>query len=198
MRVAGWVVLFHLVAVTAHLKRLTAERIRSALFETGIHVRNSNMAPNTCVGLCLAGFKLVVSVKGSVVLLFVAVETELQPVGYRGSAQQIAIGHSSRPSSLAAHGNIMTTETGKHSIIKGEIGGDFLRDSGAWRQIHRVDLANGEPPIMTRLTHLRYITIKSQSASAGDGRSMTGGAQRWVSMGILSGFPLIHNIFSSS
>ncbi len=149
MRVAGWVVLCHLVAVAAHLKRLTAERIRSALFETGVNVRNSNMAPNTCVGLCLAGFKLVVSVKGSVVPLFVAAETELQPVGYTSPTQQIAIGHSRRLSSLAAPGDIMTTETGKHSILKWKIGGDFLRDSGAWRQVHRVDLASGKPTIVT-------------------------------------------------
>lgn len=198
MRVAGRVILCHSVAVAAHPKRLTAERIRSALFETGVHVRNSIMAPNTCVGLCLAGFKLIVSVKGPVVLLFVAAETELKGVGYTSSTQQIAIGHSIRLSSLAAHGYIMTTETGKHSILKGEIGGDFLRDSGAWRQIHRVDLASGEPPIMTRLTQLRHITIKSQSAPAGDGGSMAGGAQRRVSVGILSWFLLIHNIFSSS
>jgi len=174
VRVAGWVVLCHYVAVVAYPKRLTAERIRNVLFETGVHVRNSNMAPNTCVGLCLAGFKLVVSVNGLVVLLFVAAETELQPVGYTSPTQQIAIGHSSRLSSLTAPGDIMTTATGKHSILKGEIGGDFLRDSGAWRQIHRVDLASGEPPIVTRLTQLRHITIKSQIASADDGRRMAG------------------------
>ena len=158
------------MAVSSYPKRLTSERIRSALFETGVHVRNSNMAPDTCIGLYLAGFKLVMSVKSSVVLLYVAAETELQGMGYTSSTQQIAIGHSSRLSSLAAHGDIMTTETGKHSILKGNIGGDFLRDSGAWRQIHRVDLTSGEPPIVTRLTQLRHITIKSQSASADDGR----------------------------
>ena len=92
----------------------------------------------------------------------------------------------------------MTTETGKHSILKGEIGGDFLRNISAWRQIHRVDLAGGEPPIVTRLTQLRHITIKAQSASADNGRRMAGGAQHRVSMGILSCFLLIHNIFSSS
>lgn len=152
MRVAGRVVLCHSVAVAAHPKRLTAERIRSAFFETGVHIRNSTMAPNTCAGLYLAGFagfKLVVSVKGSVVPLFVAAETELQPVGYTSPTQQIAIGHSRRLSSLAAPGDIMTTETGKHSILKWKIGGDFLRDRCAWRQVHRMDLASGKPTIVT-------------------------------------------------
>jgi hypothetical protein len=156
------------------------------------------MTPNTCIGLRLAGFKLVVSVKGSVVLLYMAAETELQPVGYTSSTQQIAIGYSSRLPSLAAPGDIMTAQTGKHSILKGEIGGDFLRDSSARRQIHRMDLTSGEPPIVARLTQLRHITIKAQSALADNGRRMTGGAQRRVSMGILCWFPLIHNIFSSS
>jgi hypothetical protein len=156
------------------------------------------MAPDTCIGFCLVGFKLIMSVKSSVVLLFVAAETELQGMGYTSSTQQIAIGLTGRLSSLAAHGNIMTTETGKHSILKGNIGGDFLRDSGAWRQIHRVDFTSGDPPIVARLTQLRYITIKSQSASTDDGRRMAGGAQRGISVGILSWFLLIHNIFSSS
>ena len=152
MRVTGRMVLRHYVAVTTNPKRLTAERIRSAIFETGIHVRNFNMTPNTCIGLSLAGFKLVVSVKGSVVLLYVAAETELQPMGYTISTQQIAIGYSSRLPSLAAPGDIMTAQAGKHSILKGNIGRHFLRDIGARRQTHRVGLTSGEPPIVARLT----------------------------------------------
>jgi hypothetical protein len=152
VRVAGWVVLCNYVAVAAYTKRLTAKRIRSTLFETRVHIRNFNMTPDTGVGLCLAGFKLVVSVKGSVVLLYVAAETKIQPVGYTISTQQIAIGHRIRPLSPASPGDIMTTETCKLSILKGNIGRHLLRNSYTRRHIHRVGLSRGEPPIVTRLT----------------------------------------------
>jgi hypothetical protein len=155
------VVLFHCVAVAAYSKRLTAEYIRSIVFETGIYVRNSNMAPDTCVGFWLAGLKLVVNVKGTVVLLYVTAETKLQRVGHTSPTQQIAIGHSRRLSGHTIPGDIMTTETGKFSILKRNIVGDFLCHSGAWCQIHRVNLASCEPPIMARLTQLRDITTKA-------------------------------------
>jgi len=101
VRLAGWMVVFHSVAVAAYTKRRTEEPIRSTLLETGVYVRYPVMAPDTCVGFWLAGFKLVVSVKGSVIFLYVAAETELHWVGHTSTTQQIAIGRSSRLSSLA-------------------------------------------------------------------------------------------------
>jgi hypothetical protein len=79
------------------------------------------MAPVTRIDLCLAGFKLVVSVKGLVVLLFVAAKTKRQGVRYRSPTQQIVAGHVSYPPGLTVQSNIMTAQTGKHSILKGEI-----------------------------------------------------------------------------
>jgi len=149
------------------------------------------MAPGTHVGLCFARFKLVVGVERPIVLPCVAVETERQGVGYMSSSQEIALWHGRQLSSPAAPGDIMTTETREHSILKGEIGGDSPRDRGAWDQICRMDRASGEPPVVTRLTQLRHIPIEAQSASAAERRRMAGCAQRRISMGILNRFILL-------
>jgi hypothetical protein len=108
------------------------------------------MAPDAYISLHFAGFKLVMGVEGPVILLYMATEAKRQGCSGLSSAQEVAVGQGSRLSRLAARCDIVTAQAGEQSFFEGQIRGDSLGDCGAWRNIRRVALGAGEPPIVTR------------------------------------------------
>jgi hypothetical protein len=50
--------------------------MQSIFLRTGGYIRDTDMAPNACVGFRLAAFELVMGVKGTMALPFVAAEAE--------------------------------------------------------------------------------------------------------------------------
>jgi hypothetical protein len=150
VRTAVWVTFCHGVAVAADPYRFLVKGTRGLPLRTGIHIRHTGMTPDARIGLRLTRFKLIVSIKRAVVLPYMAAKAKLQRVGYLRSAQETPLRSGGRWAGYALQGHVVAGGAGEHSILKWEITRNSAGHRVAWRQINRVGLSRGEPPIMTR------------------------------------------------
>jgi len=97
---------------------------------------------------------------------------------------------------FAVRAHVVAGDAGHQSVSEGEFGRYSLRHCRTWRQVHRVDLATGEPPIMARFAQLRHIPVEAQTTTCG--RCMADCAPRGVAMWILDGRASLRGIAARS